>query len=585
MADIFLSYAREDEARAAVVARVLGELGWSVFWDRRIIAGTSWDEVVERELEACRCVVVLWSAASIGSRWVKTEARAALERSTLVPANLDRSVPPLEFRFLESAQLHTWQGATDDSEFSVLAEGIAQHVKPARREPSVEPIATPIVALKTERAPTIPAQTSDAVVVDEVPRVVGSRVRSNTSDYAPELASRQSWTRKQWIPIASAAAVLVVTAGIYLPTRTGPQATDTAASTPADSKTSARGVPPREPGPRPSDPNATPAPPPPATPTGRSRSGGDGNAKPPPSTDVKTEALLPGTSPTPRPVPFGAPVKFRSNMWSLPDEPLLGFVEIPGGQFTMGSDKRQDPKAWDDELPQQKVDLPRYYIGRYEVTVAQYLAFVQASRYQARPTQKQDGQADLPVVNVSWHDAVAYATWLDKSLRESRTTPSAMRSIFSAGGQSCRVTLPSEAEWEKAARGVDARVYPWGGSLDPAKANVDSSGKGAPMPVGSYPDGASPYGVLDMSGNVMEWTRSLWGANYSKPDFGYPYDPNDSRREDLTARDNFFRVARGASWSHDGQLSRAARRFVFSPGPDYLFDFLGFRVVVSCSRS
>jgi hypothetical protein len=190
MADIFLSYAREDEARAAVVARVLGELGWSVFWDRRIVAGTSWDEVVERELQDCRCVVVLWSAASIASRWVKTEARFALQRDTLVPANLDRSEPPLEFRFLESAQLHTWLGATDDSEFSVLSEGIAQHVKPAHRESNAEPTATPTAAPKRERVPTVPASTSDALV-EEAPRVVGSRVRSNASDFAPELAPRQ----------------------------------------------------------------------------------------------------------------------------------------------------------------------------------------------------------------------------------------------------------------------------------------------------------------------------------------------------------------------------------------------------------
>jgi formylglycine-generating enzyme required for sulfatase activity len=385
MADIFLSYAREDEARAAVVARVLGELGWSVFWDRRIIAGTSWDEVVERELQACRCVVVLWSAASITSRWVKTEARAALERSTLVPANLDRSVPPLEFRFLESAQLHDWQGATDDAEFTVLAEGIARHVKPARLESSVEPAASPTAARKR-----------------------GSR----------------------------------------------------------------------------------------------SRSGGDDSAKSPPRTDAKSEALLPGTSPTPRPVPFGAPGRFRTDMWNLPDEPLLGFVEIPAGQFTMGSDKRLDPSAFADELPQHKVDLPRYYIGRYKVTVAQFQAFVQASGYQAGTTQASDGQSDLPVGFVSWHDALAYATWLDKSLRESRTTPAGVRSILSAGGQSCRVTLPSEAEWEKAARGIDARLYPWGGEFDPAKANTESSRKGAPTPVGSYPDGASSYGVLDMSGNM-----------------------------------------------------------------------------------
>ena len=499
MADIFLSYAREDEARASVVARVLGELGWSVFWDRRIIAGTSWDEVVERELEACRCVVVLWSAASIASRWVKTEARFALERSTLVPASLDPSRPPLEFRFLESAQIHAWQGATDDSEFSVLAEGIARHVKPARRESIVEPTAAPTAAPKRKRADT------------------------------------------------------------------------------------ATGVPPREPDLRPSNPIATPASsPPPATPTGRSRSRGDGTAKSLPRTDVKTELVLPGTSPTPRPVPFGAPVRFRTDMWSLPDEPLLGFVEIPAGQFTMGSEKRQDPNASDDERPQHKVDLPRYYIGRYLVTVAQFQAFVQASGYRGRHTQAQRGQADLPVVNVSWHDAVAYATWLDRSVRESRTLPAGVRSILDESGKSCRVTLPSEAEWEKAARGIDARVYPWGGRLDSAKANVGSLGKGAPTAVGSYPDGASPYGVLDMSGNVFEWTRSLSGDN--KTDFfKYPYDPNDSQREDPKAPDTVRRVVRGGSWYLSDLNARAAARL--RNFPNFRFDYIGFRVVVSCSRS
>lgn len=465
MADIFLSYAREDEARAAVVARVLGELGWSVFWDRRIIAGTSWDEVVERELEACRCVVVLWSTASIASRWVKTEARFALERSALVPANLDPSKPPLEFRFLESAQLHAWQGATDDSEFSVLAEGIAQHVKPARRESNVEPRATPTASLKGKS---------------------------------------------------------------------------------------------------------------------RSRSGGDGKTKSPPRTDVKTVALLPGTSPTPRPVPFGAPVRFRTDMWGLPDEPLLGFVEIPAGQFTMGSDKRQDPEADDIEFPKHTTDLPRYYIGRYEVTVAQFRAFVQSSGYQAHPTEALNGQADLPAVNVRWYKAFAYATWLDKSLRESRTTPVDVRSILSTAGQPCRVTLPSEAEREKAARGIDARVYPWGGKFDPAKANYKASGKGARTPVGSYPDGSSPYGLFDMSANVWEWTRSLWGAISDKP-AGYPYDPSDSQREDLKAPDTVYRVMRGGSWASDDDYARAASRLRSLPYDRD--DSIGFRVVVSCSRS
>ena len=314
---------------------------------------------------------------------VGQEARFALQRSTLVPANLDRSEPPLEFRFLESAQLHAWHGATDDSEFSVLSEGIAQHVKPARGESNVEPAVTLTAARRREIGRTVPASTPDAPGVDEAPRVVGSGVRSQIGDYAPESAPRQSWPsrlRKQSIPIASAAVVLVVTASFYWSTRTGPQVTDTSAPTPADTTTPAVGS---------------------------------------PSSAV---------SPTPRPVPFGKPVRFRTDMWSLPDEPLLGFVEIPAGQFTMGSDRRQDPDARDAELPQHKVDLPRYYIGRYAVTVAQFRAFVQASGYLTRTPQEEDQQADPPVVNVSWHDAVAYATRLDTSLRESRTTPAGVRS-------------------------------------------------------------------------------------------------------------------------------------------------------------
>jgi formylglycine-generating enzyme required for sulfatase activity len=265
----------------------------------------------------------------------------------------------------------------------------------------------------------------------------------------------------------------------------------------------------------------------------------------------------------------------------MPDEPLLGFVEIPAGQFTMGSDVLQDSRALVDEIPQHKVDLPRYYIGRYEVTVAQFRAFVQASGYQSGPTQKQDGQTDVPVVNGSWHDAIAYTTWLDKSLRESSTTSAGVRSILSAGGQPCRVTLPSEAEWEKAARGIEARVYPWAGQFDPAKANMASGKRGAPTVVGSYPDGASPYGLLDMSGNVSEWTRSLWGPNIVKPGFGYPYDPNDSQREDLKAPVTVARVVRGGSSGSDD--ARAAYRAGITP--DFRHFNLGFRVAVSCSRS
>src|SRR6185503_9810739 len=119
MADVFLSYSREDEARAAAVAESLTAAGWAVFWDRRIRAGSSWDEVIERELRAAKCVVVLWSRASVASRWVKAEARHGLQRDILVPAQLDSGDLPIEFAAIESAQLQRWTGSGDDPEFSI----------------------------------------------------------------------------------------------------------------------------------------------------------------------------------------------------------------------------------------------------------------------------------------------------------------------------------------------------------------------------------------------------------------------------------------------------------------------------------
>lgn len=128
-ADIFLSYSRKDLARASHLARALAQVGWSVFWDQRIPAGASWDEHVEKAIDDSRCVIVLWSANSVTSRWVKTEARLAVERGVLVPASLDDSKAPLEFRYLETAQLQSWAGDLEDAEFSVLTEGISRHVR------------------------------------------------------------------------------------------------------------------------------------------------------------------------------------------------------------------------------------------------------------------------------------------------------------------------------------------------------------------------------------------------------------------------------------------------------------------------
>jgi formylglycine-generating enzyme required for sulfatase activity len=234
----------------------------------------------------------------------------------------------------------------------------------------------------------------------------------------------------------------------------------------------------------------------------------------------------------------------------------MPFVWVPPGPFLMGSDKAKDTEASDSELPQHEVDLPGYWIGRYPVTVAQFRIFVEETNYQVENERSLEGPVDHPVRYITWREAMAYCRWLDEKTRLS-------------------VSLPSEAEWEKAARGTDGRIYPWGDE-QPTE-NLCNIGRnvGRPTPVGIYsPKGDSPYGCGDMSGNVWEWTRSLHKE--------YPYDPNDGR-ENLEAGDNLWRVLRGGAFVSSTWVVRCAFRGRFNP---YDWDFyLGFRVCVSPLRS
>lgn len=242
----------------------------------------------------------------------------------------------------------------------------------------------------------------------------------------------------------------------------------------------------------------------------------------------------------------------------------LGMVRVPAGEFEMGSDE-DDPMAQDWEKPKHRLYLGDYYIGRYPVTNAEFAHFVDATGYQARyPWQDYAGRGreNYPVVDVTWHDACAYAAWL--------------------GGH-----LPSEAQWEKAA-GWDAqqgvkRRWPWGDVWDASRCNSKEARAGTrgvmgrlrrlrpgqrdmpeTTPVGSYsPRGDSPYGAADMAGNVWEWCSSLWGDDLNKPSFGYPYDPDDGR-ENMEARG--IRILRGGSWHTGRTFVRCAYRGRSHPG-------------------
>ena len=157
MSDVFLSYASEDRERAAQLAHALGQQGWSVWWDRKIIAGQAFDQAIERELEAARAVVVLWSTHSIASEWVKNEAAVAAERGVLVPALIDSVKLPLEFRRKQTVDLVGWQGDESHPGFLGLCEGVAHAMGSEAPAPRPPPAAPPAAKRNRWMAPALVA--------------------------------------------------------------------------------------------------------------------------------------------------------------------------------------------------------------------------------------------------------------------------------------------------------------------------------------------------------------------------------------------------------------------------------------------
>ena len=254
------------------------------------------------------------------------------------------------------------------------------------------------------------------------------------------------------------------------------------------------------------------------------------------------------------PKPAAATVKPTTNtsvpLTTTPVAPE-GVVFVPAGEFIMGS---PDGEGYDDERPQHTVYLDAYYMDEYEVTNEQFSQFVDATgyttdaetegwgwaatgdtwgevegaewRHPQGPDGSIEGKMDHPVVQVSWNDADAYCQWVGKR-------------------------LPTEAEWEKAARGTDGREYPWGNSVaDGSKLNYDLN-VGDTTEVGAYPDGASPYGAMDMAGNVWEWVVDWYDANYygTSPESN-PQGPDSGE----------YRVLRGGSWDLSRLRARCANR-------------------------
>jgi formylglycine-generating enzyme required for sulfatase activity len=230
---------------------------------------------------------------------------------------------------------------------------------------------------------------------------------------------------------------------------------------------------------------------------------------------------------------------------------VIGTVLVPAGDFWMGSGD-YDHEAYDNERPVHRVFLPAYEIGKYPVTNAQYWAFVQDNKRSA-PAHWQDGEIpsgkeNHPVVNVSLEDARAFCNWLTKTT-----------------GQLYR--LPTEGEWEKVARGPfpDRRRYPWGGEWLDGAANTQEAGYNDTTPVDAFEQrNKSPFGAVDMAGNVMEWTSSEWKA--------YPGSTHDSMVVSVCY------VVRGGSHTLPCNYARVSQRGRYPPSTAR--PYLGFRVVL-----
>jgi serine/threonine-protein kinase len=219
-------------------------------------------------------------------------------------------------------------------------------------------------------------------------------------------------------------------------------------------------------------------------------------------------------------------------------------VYVPTEDFLMGSLRGND-----NELPQHTVYLDDYWIDKYEVTNEQYRQCVQASfcTLPGGGIYDYDNYPNFPVIYVDWDQAKSYCRWVDRR-------------------------LPSEAEWEKAARGTDGRIYPWGNQApDTSLANyyrfisfIDE--------VGSSPAGASPYGALDMAGNVWEWVNDWFSANY------YGISPSRNPQGPSSGTN---RVLRGGSWNYDSGYVRSAYRYWNKP--DSQTNYFGFRCAAGTS--
>lgn len=457
MAEIFLSYSRVDRPTAQIIAEALETEGFSVWWDKILRAGQTYDEVTETMLRESHVVVVLWSQTSVKSTWVRAEATQGQRNCVLVPAMIEDAERPIMFELTQTADLIGWNGDRSDERWTTFVEDLKlalEKPKPSASTASTAsdpaPKATPVAPPPVQQ-PAAPVAQAPAPVVEPKPSM---------APVAPAPSAPPSKKSSSAMPLIIGALAVVGIGGWF-----GLQAMQ----------------------------------------------GGE-DTDPEPPTIAK------------------APVC----------EMCPEMVSLTGGAFLMGSPDSEANRTG-NEGPQREVTVSAFSISKTEVTWEQWQMCVDA---EGCGVAQGRGEGSYPVTGVSWNDASAYAAWLSQM-----------------SGQNYR--LPSEAEWEFAARAGTNTAYWWGATY-PGTGVVS----GTARDTSGLPENA--FGVAGMLGNVREWVADCYVNNYADA-------PSDGST--VTSGDCNRPVVRGGSFKTGAAEHRAASRARFRKSTKD--GGLGFRVVAN----
>jgi formylglycine-generating enzyme required for sulfatase activity len=485
MADVFLSYANEDEAHAEALARAFEACGWSVWWDRKIQSGKVFHKEIQSAINEARCIVVIWSQASVESTWVYAEAEKGRVRGNLLPVVVDEhATPPIPFGQLQTTNLIGWAGGLSDPPFRELVRGMSEilgspPVRPDRQVQDTE----------AGQAPTRP-RPADVNDVLELLSLIGEVDLDEVQVYLGEWVTLRGFGAEEFKQVERDHRELLTSRERFGALVAA--AADIAARSEDDVRARALGL-------------------------------HDQFRR----SFIVANRLVPSSAAT--------------------DEAINPRVLLSGGLFRMGCHEGEQ-----EERPRHNVRLSPFRIQTFEVTLDEYRRF--------DPEHNPGGFRDFglpadpdaaerhPVTGVNWYEAMGYAAWL--------------------GG-----SLPTEAQWEYAARGKEGRIYPWGSDPPtPDRANHRGAGALSTVPVGSHPKGATPEGVHDLAGNVWEWCRDWYGD--------YEGSVATEDENPIGPTNGEVRVLRGGSFFAPEDLRGATRSGYL---PVAWHGYIGFRVAWSAA--